>query len=115
MVATPSTDTELEKPPQVVPEPDATISPGKAAPGQTGQDDETEYPSGLKVVLIIVSLCLSVFLVALDQTIIAPALGAITDQFHSVKDIVSPSQHVSPAPPDDRVIHGLSLVLGLES
>jgi MFS family permease len=29
-----------------------------------------------------------VFLVALDQTIIAPALGAITAQFQSVKDIV---------------------------
>lgn len=37
--------------------------------------------------LIIASLCLSVFLVALDQTIIAPALGAITAQFSSVRDI----------------------------
>ncbi len=46
-----------------------------------------KYPTGLKLGLIIASLCLSVFLVALDQTIIAPALGAITAEFGSVKDI----------------------------
>ncbi|KAI1078102.1 major facilitator superfamily domain-containing protein [Whalleya microplaca] len=50
-------------------------------------DEESQYPSGPKLWLIILSLCLSVFLVALDQTIIAPALGAITAQFGSVKDI----------------------------
>lgn len=45
------------------------------------------YPTGPKLYLIISSLCLSVFLVALDQTIIAPALGAITTEFSSVRDI----------------------------
>jgi len=45
------------------------------------------YPTGARLVLIIASLCLAVFLVALDQTIIAPALGAITAEFGSVKDI----------------------------
>jgi MFS family permease len=45
------------------------------------------YPKGPKLILIITSLCLSTFLVALDQTIIAPALGAITADFASVKDI----------------------------
>ncbi|EEU47379.1 uncharacterized protein NECHADRAFT_67330 [Fusarium vanettenii 77-13-4] len=50
-------------------------------------DDEPEYPSAAKLTLIIVSLCLAIFLVALDQTIIAPALGAITAKFQSVKDI----------------------------
>lgn len=49
--------------------------------------EEIQYPTGLKVWLIIMSLCLAVFLVALDQTIIAPALGAITAQYGSVKDI----------------------------
>lgn len=52
-------------------------------------DAAVEYPHGLKLWLVIVSLCLAVFLVALDQTIIAPALGAITTEFKSVKDIVS--------------------------
>ncbi|KND90605.1 putative HC-toxin efflux carrier TOXA [Tolypocladium ophioglossoides CBS 100239] len=46
-----------------------------------------DYPHGLKLALIITALCLAIFLVALDQTIIAPALGAITAQFQSVKDI----------------------------
>ncbi|KAK3937861.1 major facilitator superfamily domain-containing protein [Diplogelasinospora grovesii] len=45
------------------------------------------YPTGPPLLLIITSLCLSVFLVALDQTIIAPALGAITSEFRSVRDI----------------------------
>ncbi|KAL0765368.1 hypothetical protein CaCOL14_012117 [Colletotrichum acutatum] len=50
-------------------------------------NDQPEYPSTAKLALVIFSLCLAIFLVALDQTIIAPALGAITAQFQSVKDI----------------------------
>ncbi|KAJ4422224.1 hypothetical protein N0V82_003084 [Gnomoniopsis sp. IMI 355080] len=58
------------------------------AAAQEPQDDsDVVYPQGLARVLIITCLCLSVFLVALDQTIIAPALGAITAQFDSTKDI----------------------------
>ncbi|OGM45261.1 hypothetical protein ABOM_006457 [Aspergillus bombycis] len=45
------------------------------------------YPSGLKLALIFWALCLTVFLVALDQTIIATAIPTITSQFHSVEDI----------------------------
>lgn len=51
------------------------------------EDDESQYPVGLQFWLVLVSLCLSVFLVALDQTIIAPALGAITTEYGSTKDI----------------------------
>lgn len=50
---------------------------------------EHQYPGIAKLSLTLVALCISVFLVALDQTIIAPALGAITGHFHSTKDIVS--------------------------
>jgi hypothetical protein len=50
-------------------------------------EQEPQYPGAAKLTLIISSLCLAIFLVALDQTIIAPALGAITAQFRSVKDI----------------------------
>ncbi len=46
------------------------------------------YPGPLKLSLTMLALCISIFLVALDQTIIAPALGAITEQFSSTKDIV---------------------------
>ncbi|KAK1589752.1 major facilitator superfamily transporter [Colletotrichum navitas] len=51
------------------------------------EDGKVVYPSGLKLVFIIISLCLTVFIVALDQTIVAPALGAITADYGTVKDI----------------------------
>lgn len=37
-------------------------------------DDNVVYPSGLRLTIITVSLCFAVFLVALDQTIIATAM-----------------------------------------
>jgi hypothetical protein len=64
---------------------DRTASP---APAEDDADTPV-YPGGWKLTLIVSSLCLAVFLVALDQTIIAPALGAITAEYKSVKDIVS--------------------------
>lgn len=54
----------------------------------TDEPREIVYPTGITLALIIASLCLCVFLVALDQTIIAPALGAITAAYKSVGDIV---------------------------
>ncbi|KAH8904379.1 MFS general substrate transporter [Coniochaeta sp. PMI_546] len=72
------TATELATPP-------TNITQDKSKP--SAADDDTVYPKGLKLILIIFALCLSVLLVALDQTIIAPALGAITTEFQSVSDI----------------------------
>jgi len=46
-----------------------------------------EYPTGIKLHLISLALCLSVFLMALDNTIIATAIPKITDQFHSLPDV----------------------------
>ncbi|RDW73937.1 putative DHA14-like major facilitator ABC transporter [Coleophoma crateriformis] len=46
-----------------------------------------EYPTGMKLGLISLALCLSVFLMALDNTIIATAIPKITDQFHSLNDV----------------------------
>ncbi|KAF5014860.1 hypothetical protein F66182_14014 [Fusarium sp. NRRL 66182] len=51
------------------------------------QQADPEYPGLLTTVLIIVSLFITVFLVALDQTIIGTAIPKITDQFHSVQDV----------------------------
>ncbi len=45
------------------------------------------YPTGLKLVSVLLSIYLSVFLVALDRTIIATALPKITDEFNSFGDI----------------------------
>jgi len=49
--------------------------------------DGVEYPTGIKLNLISLALCLSVFLMALDNTIIATAIPKITDQFHSLDDV----------------------------
>ena len=49
--------------------------------------DESNFPHGLKLAVIIIGLCLSVFLVALDNTIIATAIPKITDQFHALDDV----------------------------
>ncbi|GJC86355.1 efflux pump aflT [Colletotrichum liriopes] len=46
-----------------------------------------QYPAGLKLYLIMLSLLVSMFLVALDRLIIATAVPRITDHFHSVTDI----------------------------
>lgn len=49
--------------------------------------DGSEYPTGLKLTLITVALCLGVFLMALDNSIIATAIPHITDQFNSLNDV----------------------------
>lgn len=51
------------------------------------EEDEMVYPGGLKLGLISLALCLSVFLVALDNTIIATAIPKITDHFDSLGDV----------------------------
>ncbi|KAJ7642221.1 DHA14-like major facilitator [Roridomyces roridus] len=42
---------------------------------------------GVKFVLLVFALCLSVFILSLDNTIIATAIPHITDQFHSLEDV----------------------------
>lgn len=64
--------------------------PDDAPPADTAPDETANHLKGTKLVLLIAALCLCIFLVALDQTIIAPALGAITAEYRSVKDIVRP-------------------------
>lgn len=50
-------------------------------------ENESSYPTGVRLVLIVISLCLAVFLFALDGTILATALPVITTQFNSLDDI----------------------------
>lgn len=66
------------------------------SPISTSEDEQEDdnqppaapvYPSGVKTALIMVSLYISIFLVALDRTIIGPAIPAITNQFNSIGDI----------------------------
>ncbi|KAI9717527.1 MAG: hypothetical protein M1812_004668 [Candelaria pacifica] len=49
--------------------------------------EEPEYPKSFKLAVITVALCLSVFLVALDNTIIATAIPKITDHFNALDDV----------------------------
>ncbi|KAG4432277.1 hypothetical protein IFR05_012244 [Cadophora sp. M221] len=53
----------------------------------TSIPNETEYPTGIRFAILTVSLMLMVFMVALDTTITATAIPAITTQFHSITDI----------------------------
>lgn len=47
----------------------------------------SDYPHGFKIAFIMVALVLSIFLVALDMTIVATAIPRITDEFHSLNQV----------------------------
>lgn len=50
-------------------------------------EDETQYPTGLEFWLAICTLCAILILISLDINIIAVAIPAITDHFHTVADV----------------------------
>ncbi|KAI9731054.1 MAG: MFS sugar transporter [Cirrosporium novae-zelandiae] len=50
-------------------------------------EEEPEYPTGVKLAIVTLALCLAVFLMALDNTIIATAIPKITDQFKALDDV----------------------------
>ncbi|KUJ22096.1 putative MFS toxin efflux pump [Mollisia scopiformis] len=66
---------------------DDEIVAEKPAEGEVDNEDGVEYPHGVKLWVILSALCLAVFLVALDQTIISTAIPKITDKFNSIQDI----------------------------
>ncbi|KAK3369997.1 major facilitator superfamily domain-containing protein [Podospora didyma] len=49
--------------------------------------DEGDYPTGVAFAFIVVALVLSIFLVALDMTIVATAIPKITDEFGGLEDV----------------------------
>lgn len=51
------------------------------------EEDDFEYPTKWKLAIITLALCLSVFCMALDNTIIATAIPRITDQFKALNDV----------------------------
>jgi hypothetical protein len=66
-------------------EPSTPDNDASAPPAQI--ENEVEYPKSWRLVLISVALCLAVFCVALDNTIIATALPKITDTFEALDDV----------------------------
>ncbi|KAJ6089553.1 hypothetical protein N7467_004769 [Penicillium canescens] len=61
--------------------------PDKESSDADTRQDVSEYPSLWRLLLITIALCLCVFCVALDNTIIATAIPKITDQFNSLDDV----------------------------
>ncbi|KAI9035194.1 MFS general substrate transporter [Aspergillus affinis] len=51
------------------------------------QDDQQSYPSPMKLAVIMTALCLAIFCMALDNTIIATTIPHITAQFHALDDV----------------------------
>jgi MFS family permease len=49
--------------------------------------DDTEYPHGIRLVLLIAAVMLTVFLTSLDQTIVGTAIPKITDEFHGLSQV----------------------------
>jgi MFS family permease len=49
--------------------------------------DEVVFPTGLTLLRIIASLVLVIFLMMLDNSIVATAIPRITTQFHSLQDV----------------------------
>ncbi|KAF2261430.1 major facilitator superfamily transporter [Lojkania enalia] len=65
--------------------------PPQDKPAQHGpphdEEDSIKYPSTGKTALIMVALYISIFLVALDRTILGPAIPEITNKFKSLEDV----------------------------
>ncbi|KAF2188497.1 MFS general substrate transporter [Zopfia rhizophila CBS 207.26] len=67
--------------------PAAAATEYSAGPNETSPADELIYPATPKLILILSSCALSIFLVALDNTIISTAIPRIADEFRSLDDI----------------------------
>lgn len=67
--------------------PEANSSDKDVSTAKEEQEDESRYPSGIRLGLVILALCLAVFLMSLDNSIISTAIPKITDEFNSLGDI----------------------------
>lgn len=57
------------------------------AKGNAVTENDSQYPKGAKLAVIILSNMIAMFLVALDRTIVATAVPRITDDFHALQDV----------------------------
>lgn len=62
--------------------PQAILEEAKKQTADHEGEDEIEYPSSWKLAIISLALCLSVFCMALDNTIIATAIPRITGMLY---------------------------------
>lgn len=88
-----NTDTNVDEKPnpieeQITSQPTETDAEATKPQGPGTDSSEDKYkPQSLKFWLIILSSFVSMFLVALDRTIISTAIPTITNDFHSLTDI----------------------------
>ncbi|KAF9696096.1 hypothetical protein EKO04_005868 [Ascochyta lentis] len=86
----PNDDTNLEKAPftKEPGEKDVTTADITGAPTEDEEaEDESKYISGIKLWTLSFGLCLTTFVIALDNTIIATAIPKITSVFNSLEDV----------------------------
>ena len=63
------------------------INDAEAAAPPSNEETDNYLPMGPRLILIVTSLMLAVFCMALDNTIIAVAIPKITDDFHALNDV----------------------------
>lgn len=65
----------------------ASSEPETIQDGGNVDAPEQQYPSGIVLGVTLFGLCIAVFCVALDNTIISTAIPSITDDFHALDDV----------------------------
>ncbi|KAI9154968.1 putative efflux pump gsfJ [Paramyrothecium foliicola] len=58
-----------------------------SSPATNQSESKISYPTGLKLWVILLALISSIFLIALDMTIVATAIPAMTDEFGGLRDV----------------------------
>ncbi|TEA19417.1 putative efflux pump gsfJ [Colletotrichum sidae] len=66
---------------------DAALATDEEAGSVQPPETKAEYPSGMVLGFVVVALVLSIFLVALDMTIVATAIPKITDEFKGLDQV----------------------------
>lgn len=85
---TPSPPTNTDtKPPPNEKTPTEAIATSDDKDESAAPDDDSKYLSGFKLAILSVGLCLTTFVIALDNTIIATAIPKITTVFNSLEDV----------------------------
>ncbi|GAB1741464.1 hypothetical protein NU219Hw_g6695t1 [Hortaea werneckii] len=64
-----------------------SFSKDERSPASTGPTSPDDYPPTREVVVVVIAILLALFLNALDRTIVATAIPAITNEFNSLQDI----------------------------
>jgi hypothetical protein len=84
-------DDEKKPDPESGSVPNSSIHEKEEDDGDLGHEishiDTSDYPTKFPLAMIVVALCLAVFLMALDMTIVATAIPRITDEFHSLDQV----------------------------